>query len=185
MNNDNPWGTVPATNWVNSPTPTPAPVIPNPKPSNPWDALNQDQLLMLHLEKQTTLATLKAEELELRKYIVDRAFPQKTEGMNTQDLGNGYKLKAAVKYNYKLADNDTVEKVLDKIASIGNEGKFISERLVSWTPNFLITEYRALQEEKEKQNPTAIAILKEIETMLEITEAAPTLKVEEPKAKKK
>lgn len=170
--------------WATTPTPATT-IIHNPKPSNPWDALNQDQLLMLHLEFKTKLDALKAEELELRKYIVNRAFPEKKEGMNTIDLGAGYQLKASVKYNYKLADNDTVEKVLDKISAIGNEGKFIAERLVSWTPNFLITEYRQLMEERAKGNPSAVAILNEVQTMLEITEAAPELNIKEPKKKKK
>lgn len=160
------------------------PLIKNPQPSNPWDALDQNKLLMLHLDMQNKLSALKAEELELRKYIVNRAFPSKKEGTNTLELGNGYELKAGVKYNYKLADNDTVEKVLDKIATIGNEGKFIAERLVSWSPNFLLTEYRVLQEEAEKNNLTAIAILKEVQTMLEITDAAPELKIKEPRKKK-
>lgn len=154
----------------------------NPKPSNPWDSLDQDALLMLHKEKQDALATMKAEELELRKYIVDRAFPQKEEGTNTLELGNGYQLKATIKRNYKLAENPIVEKCLDAVAKIGNQGAFIADRLVSWTPNFLLTEYRKLEEEATTSEE-AKAILKAIEPMLTITEAAPTLTIKEPKKK--
>ena len=152
--------------------------------SNPWDALNQDELLMLHKQKQETLAALKEEELELRKYIINRAFPQKEEGTNTLELGNGYELKAVVKYNYKLADNDTVEKTLQEIAAIGNEGSFIADRLVSWTPNFLKTEYTKLQEDAGAGDETAKKILKLTEKMLTINDAAPTLTIKPPKAKK-
>lgn len=151
---------------------------------NPLDALNQDQLLMKHKKLQEDIAALKEEEMTLRKYIVDRAFPQKQEGTNTLELGNGYELKAVVKYNYKLADNDTVDKILQEIAAIGNEGPFIADRLVSWTPNFLKTEYTNLQEEAAKGNENAKAILKLTEKMLTITDAAPTLTIKEPKAKK-
>jgi hypothetical protein len=152
--------------------------------SNPWDALSQDNLLVMHLDIKTKLDKLKEEEMELRKYIVNRAFPEKKEGTNTQELGNGYQLKAGIKFNYNLADNETVEKTLDAIAKIGNEGSFIAERLVSWTPNFLLTEYRKLQEEAPI-SATAKAILDECNKMLIIKDAAPSLEIKEPKAKKK
>jgi hypothetical protein len=154
------------------------------EPSNPLDALSQDQLLMKHQKMQADLAALKAEEMELRKYIVNRAFPSKSEGTNTLELGNGYELKAVVKYNYRLADNEIVEKTLQEIAQVGNEGPFIADRLVSWTPNFLKTEYTKLQEDAASGNENAKRILKLTEIMLEITDAAPTLTVKEPKVKK-
>jgi len=152
--------------------------------SNPYDALDQDQLLMLHKQMQDDLAALKEKELELRKYIVNRAFPQKEEGTNTLDLGAGYELKAVVKYNYKLTDNDTVDKTLQEIAAVGNEGAFIADRLCSWTPNFQKTEYNKLKDDAEAGNETAKQILKLVEKMLTITDAAPTLTIKEPKAKK-
>mgnify|MGYP001611599576 CR=1 FL=1 len=157
-----------------------------PYSTNPvWDALDEDQLLMLWAEKKKAIEVAKNEEMELRKHIVDRAFPDKHEGTNTKDLGEGYQLKAGVKFNYRLADNDTVEKTLDRIAKIGNSGPFIADRLVSWKPNFLLTEYRALQEEAEKGSIDAKAILKEITVMLTIDDAAPTLEIKAPKASKK
>lgn len=160
----------------------------NPKPSAfpEWDSKSQDDVLVEHQRIQTELAHLKEQELSFRRYIVDRCFPQKHEGMNTLDLGHGYSLKAGIKFNYKLADNDTVEKTLDKIVKIGNNGAFIADRLVSWKPSFLLTEYRNLENEAKTGSVEAKAILKEIENMLTIDdEAAPTLEVKEPKAKKK
>lgn len=154
------------------------------QPTNPRDAMSQDELLVMHEAMKLKLTALKEEELELRKYIVNRAFPAKTEGMNNLDLGNGYTLKAAIKFNYNLADNDTVEKTLDKISKVGNSGAFIVDRLVSWTPSFLLTEYRNLVAAAEHSNE-AQEILALVGEMLTITNAAPTLEVKAPKEKKK
>lgn len=170
------WNNTVATSW---------PSNINPTPSNPLDAMNEDQLLMLWQSRKEAIEQAKEAEMELRKYIVSRAFPDKREGMNNKDLGNGYQLKAGIKYNYNLADNDTVEACLERIASIGNTGGFIADRLVSWKPNFLLTEYRQLQEAAEKGEKPAIEILKIIPEMLTITEAAPSLEIKEPKGKKK
>lgn len=152
---------------------------------NPWDSMNEDALLLLWQQKKDAIEKAKADEMDLRKYIVGREFPKAQEGMNNKDLGNGYTLKAAIKYNYNLADNDTVEDCLNKIAKIGNEGTFIAERLVSWKPSFLLTEYRALQEAKEKGEKFASDVLDIVNIMLTITEGAPTLEIKEPKKGKK
>ena len=157
----------------------------DPSPTNPLDAMSEDQLLMLWDSKKKAIEVAKEEEMDLRKYIVGRAFPKKTEGTNTKELGNGYQLKAGIKYNYNLADNDTVEDCLSRIAKIDNTGAFIADRLVSWKPNFLLTEYRALVEDKEKGSKSAEAILNIVNNMLTITEAAPSLEIKEPKGKKK
>lgn len=171
--------------WPNLNSPEAWNEIPsNPQPSNPWDKLSEDQLLLLWDDMKKAIETAKAAEMELRKYIVNREFPKKQEGMNTKELGNGYQLKAGVKYNYNLSDNDTVEKCLDHIASLGNDGPFIADRLVGWTPTFKLTEYRKLCEDKDKGDEKAIKILKIITNMLTISEAAPTLEIKAPKAKK-
>lgn len=174
--------------WNNNPSwnygETTAPV--NPTPSNPWDVLSEDQLLLLWQDMKKAIETAKEAEMELRKYIVKREFPKADEGTNTKELGDkGYKLKAVVKYNYNLADNDTVEKCLDHISALGNEGAFIADRLVSWKPNFLKTEYNDLLERKSKGDERAAKILDIVNDMLTITEGAPTLDIVEPKAKKK
>jgi len=161
----------------------------NPVPKDPiaeaWDSFGRDAVLMQWQKLQKDLAAAKEAEMEFRKYVVKRAFPNPTEGTNTQELGNGYQLKAGIKFNYKLKDNDTVKLGLAEIAKIGNDGSFIADRLVSWTPNFLLTEYRQLQEDCEKGDTKAIGIMKIINSFLEITEAAPSLEIKEPKAKKK
>lgn len=181
--------------WPTSPTPPVWPnqsqneivivqPITNAQPSNPWDKLDQDALLVLWDIKKKTVETAKNEEMELRKYIVARAFPNKQEGINTVELGAGYELKATIKFNYNLADNDTVEKTLEKIAAIGNQGAFIADRLINWKPSFLLTEYRKLQSAAESGSQDAQAILATIGEMLTVDDAAPTLAIKEPKKKK-
>jgi len=160
-----------------------------PSPFPEWDVKSQTKVLAEWERLKKLIEETKELELSFRKYVVDRAFPDKHEGTNTIPLNNGYSLKAKVNYNYNLADNDTVEKALDRIAKIGNNGPFIADRLVSWKPNFLLTEYRQLVEDSEHSEPMiadpAKAILKEVTTMLTITEAAPGLEIKEPKGKKK
>lgn len=156
----------------------------NPTPSNPWDKLTNDECLLEWQKKKDAIETAKAEEMEFRKYIVKREFPKANEGMNTKKLGAGYQLKAAVKFNYNLADNDTVEATLERLSNLGNAGSAIADRLVSWKPNFLLTEYRQLCEDKDKGSKFAVDALNIISEMLTIVEAAPTLEIKEAKVKR-
>jgi hypothetical protein len=149
---------------------------------SPYDAMSKDEVLIEWQKLKDHLEDAKKAEMTMRKYIVARAFPTAHEGMNTQELGNGYQLKAGVKFTYSLNnDNKKVEDALDRIAMVGNQGSFIADRLVSWTPNFLLTEYRALQESETNE---AKEILKIISEVLIIKDAAPTLEIKEPKKKK-
>lgn len=150
---------------------------------NSLDALTQDQVLLKWQEAKNALAKAKDFELDLRKYVVSRAFPDRTEGMNTAELGNGYLLKAAIKFNYTLdSDNAKVEAALDAVAKVGNQGSFIADRLVNWKPTFLLTEYRELC--KDDATADQKQIRKIIESVLTITDAAPTLEIKSPKEKK-
>lgn len=153
-------------------------------PPKTRDQMSQDELLMIWEDLKIKLAEAKADEMEMRKYIVSRAFPEKKEGTNTAQLGNGYELKAVIKYNYNLEENAVVEKTLDEISKVGNEGAFIADRLVSWTPNFLKSEYTKLQQDAESGSETAQQIVKLVHKMLVITDAAPTLDIKVPKGKK-
>jgi hypothetical protein len=157
----------------------------NPVPSNPLDALDRDQLLVRWQSLKDELAKVKEAEMELRKYIISRAFPNPDEGMNTLELGAGYQLKAAVKFNYRLEDNKKVEEGLTRIEQIGNQGKFIADRLVSWTPNFLLIEYRVLETEAKEGSQEAKQILAIVNDFLIISEAAPELSIKESKEKKR
>lgn len=146
---------------------------------------NRDGLLMLWQKAKEDIEKAKNFEMEIRKLAVKATFDKPKEGMNTVELGNGYIAKASIKYNYNLADNDTVEACLDEISKVGNEGSFIADRLVGWTPAFKLTEYRLIQEGVEKGDQSCIKIMASINKMLTITEAAPTLEIKAPKTKTK
>jgi len=64
-------------------------------------------------------------------------------------------------------------------------GPFIADRLVSWKPTFLLTEYRQLCEDEAKGDKFAKSVLNIVNEMLTITEGAPSLEIKEPKVKKK
>lgn len=150
-------------------------------PSDPRDNLNRDQLLVMWQDAKDKLASIKEHEIELRKYIISRAFPEKREGMNTEELGNGYQLKASIKFNYNLInDNDKIFDAQDRISKIGNKGAFIAERLFSWKASFLLKEYRELMDEKD-ESKEAQEILKIISEVLVIEDAAPSLEIKGPK----
>lgn len=158
----------------------------NPTPADPRDLLDRDTVLMHWHQAQEVLAAAKVTEMEWRKYVVKRAFEKPVEGTNTLPLGGGYSLKAVIKYNYKLdADNEKIERGLDEIRAIGNQGAFIADRLVSWTPNFLVTEYRNLQAQADDGGEEAKKMLKIVNSFLTINEAAPTVEIKEPKGSKK
>lgn len=146
---------------------------------------DRDGLLMLWQKAKDDIEKAKNFEMEIRKLAVKATFEKPKEGTNTVELGEGYKAKSVIKYNYNLADNDTVEACLEEISKVGNEGSFVADRLVGWTPSFKLTEYRLIQEGVEKGDPSAIKIMNCINRMLTITEAAPTLEIKEPKVKKK
>jgi hypothetical protein len=147
-----------------------------------------DGVLMLWVHSKKILETAKSDEMEIRKTAVKIYVPKPSEGMNTVELGNGFKLKAQVSYNYNLdPDNAKVEAALDAIAALGNEGPFIAERLVKWTPDFLLTEYRLLQDDVQNKDSArhefSKKVLKILESVLTLTDAAPKLEIKEAKKK--
>ncbi len=138
-----------------------------------WDSKSRDELLLRWAKLKTELEKVKTLEMELRKYIVKSMFPNSKEGTNNLELGNGYKLKVDIKYNYKI-DNEKIDGVLEEIAKTGNEGHVIAERLIKWAPSLSLTEYRNIINKDIK---------KKIDSILTITDGAPTLSIIEPKTK--
>lgn len=149
--------------------------------------LDKDGMLMLHKHAKDMFDHYKELEMEYRKVCASILVPepQKNEGMNNVDLGNGYTAKVGIKFNYKLdTDNKKIWNTLDAIAKIGNKGAFIADRLVSWSPKFLVTDYREIVEEAAAGAPEAKKILDLINSIMTIEDAAPTLEIKEPKQKK-
>lgn len=105
-----------------------------------------DELIDAWRSAASDLAVMKEVESDLRKRVEMNVFdPTITEGTETKDLGNGYKLKAAKgwKVTVPSADINLLNQALDKIEKMEN-GAFIVERLVKWSPTVSKTEYKAL-----------------------------------------
>ena len=152
-----------------------------------------DEVLMMWQHSKSVLQDATAEEMRLRKLAVELGFGAKPkEGTNNLELGKGYVLKAVQKYNYKLTvpspeykgnKLDAVEECIDKISAISNEGSFIADRIFTWNVELSLTEYRKLIEEAEV-SPIKAKLLAEVNKVVLITDAAPTLEIKPPKEAK-
>jgi hypothetical protein len=147
-----------------------------------FDAINDPSTkLAVWNTLKADLERVKELEMHARKSIVPIYFPdpKNIEGTQNFDLGNDYKLKVVKKLNYRMAANDKVTAALDAIAEIGDEGKFIAERLVSYDPRLSVSEYKAL----DPANPVHKKIKATIDGVVTIAEGSPELTIIEPKAK--
>lgn len=134
-----------------------------------------DNIMAAWVQAETKLQEVKLDEMLLRKAVFEVKFPNIQEGTHRVPLANGYQLKAVGKLNYKLANKQgETEKVLEELEKTGNKGAFLADRLVKWSPELSITEYRQL----DPQYKTII------DKVLTVTPGAPTLEIEEPKVEK-
>jgi len=144
----------------------------------------RDAVILAWRDKAEQLERLKAEELIARNAVA-KLFSDPKEGTNTIALGNGYELKYVHSFNFNLSNSDkpkpesgmlplATDVALDAIEKMGNEGKFIAERLVKWSPELSITEYRLLADDSP--------IKKAIDKALKISPAAPKITLVVPKA---
>lgn len=151
-----------------------------------------DELLLEWDASKKALEVAKETEMELRKKCVAKGYGTNApEGTNNIELGNGYVLKAVIKYNYKLVAPPefkgtllkAIDETMDRMSAISNEGSFIADRIFKYTVDLSKTEYNALVEEASN-SPIKQKLLAEVNKVLEIKEAAPTLEIKEPKKKK-
>lgn len=170
-----PWGnpTAPVPAW-NVEDPNYVPQLDNAD----WLA-ERDRVLKVWDDAKTELEKAKATEMETRKAAQAFAFgPNAKEGMNNQELNNGFTLKFGKKMNYNLkATNTEIETTEDEAAKLGNRGSFLFERIITWTPNFSKSEYNKL----DAEDPTDVAVKKLIDGILEIKEATGSLEIKAPK----
>lgn len=142
----------------------------------------RDKLLVDWQEKQRLLQVAKEAEIEARKACVDFAFdPNKQSGTERIGLGCGYEAKAVKKLNYgfiKTEDGKTdkarIEKALQRIEKDGPAGELIAERLIKWTPDLSLTEYKQLPDKYRKI----------IDEVVVTTEGTPTLEIIPPKGQR-
>lgn len=146
----------------------------------PFSVEERDRRLAAWDEAKAILDRAKASEMEARKAVADYCFPEAKEGTNRIELNNGHSLKMVHKLSYKIsASNDEIDRIEDEAGKIGNEGTFLIERIITWTPNFAKSEYNKL----EPGNPTHVKIKALVDRVLTITPGAPSLEIEAPKAK--
>ena len=137
---------------------------------------NRDAMLMEWDATKKALSALKDKELKLRKEIVAMEFAGAAPGTQRVQLGNGYALKAVVKYNYKITNNEAVEPpdyshLAGFLAMLPTE---IAKTLIRWTPELSESVYKKLTaEEREIVNKFVL-----------ITDGASALEIEEPKKPK-
>ena len=143
----------------------------------------RDRLLLAWEESKKALEVAKEKEMEQRKAVVAFAFdPNKESGTERIELDNGYQAKAVKKVNYGFVKTEdgklnkaAIDKALAKIEKVGGTvGELIAERLVKWTPDLSLTEYKQLDEKFKKI----------IDEVIVTSEGAPTLEIIAPKTPK-
>lgn len=150
------------------------------KPAGEFDHMTRDQILLEWDRRKKALDAAKEGELAIRKAIAAREFPNPKKGTNNLELGNGYTLKLVHKVNYNLApDNAKVEEVQEAIEKVGNEGKFLADRLITWKPTLSVSEYGKL----DLEDPTHRKIKELVDSVVTMTDATPSLEIKEPKSK--
>ena len=206
----NPWPVKPVNPWPAQPQPqgTPWPQVAQQAQHNPFANLGPPQSLVDAAAAQKkllndillqwdaakkALAAAKDAEMALRKRAVELGFGSEDvkEGINTLPLENGYELKATRKLNYTLTKPanytgetiDAVEECMENFAGLSNEGSFIADRLFKWSVDISVSEYKQLKDEAT-YSPLKKKLLDEVNKVLVITEAAPTLDIKENKRKK-
>lgn len=146
-------------------------------------AFYRDFLLARWEAAKATLEKAKADEMDWRKAVVKFAFdPNKKSGTEHIELDNGYEAKAVKKQNYGFiknletnrTDKAKIDAALTAIELRSPAGSIIAERLVKWTPDLSLTEYKQLPAEDKEI----------IDSVLIVTDGAPTLEIVAPKGSK-
>ena len=139
------------------------------------DTAARDAKILQWTEAAKKLAEANEIELALRNEVIAINFAEhKESGTENVELGNGYKLKAVFKLNYRLNNtDDAVDKALSKLEKAGTEGAFIAERLVKWKPELSVTEYGKLDPKFKKI----------IDEVITTSPGTPSLELVEPKSK--
>lgn len=133
----------------------------------------RDTLIQRWEERKAILELAQEDEDKLRLKIVELLWtPGVLSGKENIPLYNGYRLEIEKGINYNV-DQQTVRMFLDKIASTGEAGKLLADRIMKWKASLSLTEYNKLDEINK-------AIINGCITK---TSAKPTVKIIAPKAK--
>ena len=165
-----------------------------PQPAQPpqMTVEQRNALIRNWLDAKKALETAKDAEMNLREEVTKVLFPTPKKGTQRFSLGEGYNVKLVYKLNPKLGDaeklnasgdkipvNDQIEATLIEIEKVGNEGVLLADRLIKTKYELSMSEYQKLDE----SNPSHKKIKAEIDKILTLTPAAPSLEFEEPKPK--
>lgn len=136
---------------------------------------NRNTLLLAWDNVKKQLDALKEEELSLRKQIGKLEFDGCVAGTNRVELGNGYKLKAVISYNYKITKNEkaTPPDYSHLPAIFAKLSTATAQEIIRWKPELNESLYKKLNKEEQE-------ICNEF---LLITDGAPQMSIEEPKKK--
>ena len=111
---------------------------------------NKDALIQRWLDSKDALEKSKELEAQLRQQVLAACVPNAPEkGTVNHELGNGYKLKFEFKQNVRL-DQSKFDSTIAKLERLGDEGKFIADRLFKMKAELSITEYNQLPDKMRK-----------------------------------
>lgn len=143
--------------------------------------------------KTAQLATIKETEMESRKKLTAMLFPTPKKGTQRFGFQNGYAIKLVHKQNMnlgldltdpatgqKVPKNVQIENAMDAIEKTGPQGQFLVDRLIKTTYELSQSEYNKL----DLNIPEHVEIKRIIDEILIVTDASPSLEMEEPKAPK-
>lgn len=140
-----------------------------------------DDLLLAHWEgAKKDFAQAKDDEMVLRMAVGKRFFPTPKEGTQHRILPDGRDLKLVFKLSYNLGKYEDVKQAQLRMIAAGNEGPFLADRLIKFSADCSVSEYRKLDDEVKKGNGTAIEVMNALNTVLTIKPGAPTLEIGEP-----
>ena len=135
--------------------------------------MTRDGLIMAWLEADVALDAAKEEEMRLRLQLVSTIWPASTEGTYSLELGRGYELKMAQRYNYTL-DEKEVPAALENLARNSRvSDTTLVNSVIRWKPLLRLEAWRELtQPQKAAFAPC-----------LTIKPGTPSLEFVEPKVK--
>lgn len=131
-------------------------------------ALQHESLVSQWDEAKQRLAIAKSEEYRLRSLLVAVLFdPTKREGTETVDTTFG-KLKAIKSQSYSFASADAARTMMLTLAAeFGQEGLFVSNRLIVWKPELIVREWRQLRSDMRDSIQRNV-VIKEAATQLSL-----------------
>lgn len=116
---------------------------------------------------QAKLASIKDEEMKLRKEIFEECFPSPTEGTAAVDMPGGWKLKGTYKLTRTLD-----EAALPAVIAQLHKHKVSTDQLITYKPSLSLSAYRKMDDKWRKV----------LEQAMEIKPGAPTLELVAPKS---